>query len=84
MARLSRSRHALARQETPWISNWGAPSTARLSGAKSKPSPPLRRRSAHLLLQQIEIQRQTMDLLIRMDWDSNDHLTPTSDSEQAP
>jgi hypothetical protein len=25
-----------------------------------------------------------MDLLIRMDWDSNDHLTPTGDSEQAP
>ena len=42
------------------------------------------KRAAHLLLQQIEIQRQTMDLLIRMDWDSNDHLTPTSDSEQAP
>jgi len=42
------------------------------------------KRAAHLLLQQIEIQRQTMDLLIRMDWDSNDHVHPTSDSEQAP
>jgi hypothetical protein len=42
------------------------------------------KRAAHLLLQQIEIQRQTMDLLIRMDWDSNDHLTPTSNNEEAP
>jgi len=42
------------------------------------------KRAAHLLLQEIEIQRQTMDLLIRMDLDSNDHLTPTSVSEQAP
>jgi hypothetical protein len=42
------------------------------------------KRAAHLLLQQIQIQRPTMDLLIRMDWDSNDHLTPTGDSEQAP
>lgn len=30
------------------------------------------KRAAHLLLQQIEIQRQAMDLLIRMDWESND------------
>ena len=30
------------------------------------------KRAAHLLLQQIEVQRQAMDLLIRMDWDSND------------
>jgi len=42
------------------------------------------KRAAHLLLQQIEIQRQTMDLLIRMDWDSNDHFHPTGDSEQGP
>jgi len=42
------------------------------------------KRAAHLLLQEIEIQRQTMDLLIRMDLDSKDHLTPTSDSEEAP
>ena len=42
------------------------------------------KRAAHLLLQQIEIQRQTMDLLIRMDWDGNDHVHPTSDSEQGP
>jgi hypothetical protein len=42
------------------------------------------KRAAHLLLQQIEIQRQTMDLLIRMDWDSNDHVHPTSTSEQGP
>ena len=30
------------------------------------------KRAAHLLLQQIEIQRQAMDLLIRTDWESND------------
>ena len=30
------------------------------------------KQAAHLLLQQIEVQRQAMDLLIRMDWDSND------------
>lgn len=30
------------------------------------------KRAAHLLLQQIDIQRQAMDLLIRMDWESND------------
>jgi hypothetical protein len=30
------------------------------------------KRAAHLLLQQIEIQRQAMDLLIHMDWESND------------
>jgi len=30
------------------------------------------KRAAHILLQQIDVQRQAMDLLIRMDWESND------------
>jgi hypothetical protein len=58
-----------------WISNWDAPSMQKLScEIEAITDLESAKRAAILLLQQIGIQRQMMDVLIRNDWYDSDAL----------